>query len=176
MKVAPTGENPFGGATIVSSVFEGGKGVLTFDRDITTIGEEAFRRNSNTDGCNWWTSITLPNSVTTIGNYAFYQNFSLETINIPDRVTSIGEYAFSSCNAVQSVTIGSGVTNIASSAFYESYGIKEIICKPTTPPTLADKWVFYNVAPERVVVPAASVEAYKAAWSMFADKIVAGEF
>ena len=175
-KLVPTNPEAIN-ATIESSAYDSktGKGVITFDKDVTTIGAEAFYRTDNTTPSNWMTSITLPESVKTIGNKAFYQCFSLETINIPDSVETIGEYAFHNCNAVTSVTIGSNVKHIASGAFYTCYEIKEIVCKPTTAPTLADKWVFYNVEPERVVVPAASVDAYKAAWSEFADVIVAGE-
>ena len=178
MALEPTNPDALGGAKVVSNVWDKttGKGVITFDRDLTTIGEKAFQRVTHTTPSNWATSITLPESVETIGDYAFAQCDSLTTINIPDSVTSIGQYAFQSCDAVTSVTIGSGVTSIGSSAFYNCYEINEIICESTTAPALADKWVFNGVQPERVVVPAVSVNAYKAAWSMFADKIVAGEF
>ena len=132
-KLVPTNPEAIN-ATIESSAYDSktGKGVITFDKDVTTIGAEAFYRTNNTTPSNWMTSITLPESVKTIGNKAFYQCFSLETINIPDSVETIGEYAFNNCNAVTSVTIGSNVKHIASSAFYTCDEIKEIVCKPTT--------------------------------------------
>ena len=63
------------------------------------------------------TSITIPNSVTSIGNYAFYDCSSLSSITIPNSVTSIGNGAFEYCSLLRSVTIGNSVTSIGSSAF-----------------------------------------------------------
>lgn len=173
MALEPTNPDALGGAVVVSNVWDSktGKGVITFDRDLTTIGEKAFQRVTNTTPSNWATSITLPNSVKTIGDYAFAQCYNLTNIVIPDGVTSIGQYAFQSCNAVTTVTIGSNVTTIDSGAFYNCYEIAEIICKPTTPPTLADKWVFNGVETNsvNVFVPTAAVNDYKTAWSVFTN-------
>jgi hypothetical protein len=169
MKLEPTTPTAFN-ANIVSNVWDSktGKGVITFDAPLTAIGNEAFKRITNTTPSNWATSITLPEGLKTIGNYAFYQCFSLTEIVIPDSVTSIGESAFCSCRAATTVTIGSGVTSIGSMAFYDCWELGDFICKPTTPPTLADKYVFSSsYEPAKVIVPAASVDAYKAAnfWS-----------
>jgi uncharacterized delta-60 repeat protein len=57
-------------------------------------------------------SYTIPNTVTTIGDYAFYQCISLTSVAIPNGVTSIGDAAFSVCTSLTSVTIPSSVTNI----------------------------------------------------------------
>ena len=51
--------------TIKSHTFSEGKGIITFDADVTSIGDSAFFR------CSGLTSVTIPNSVTSIGNYAF---------------------------------------------------------------------------------------------------------
>ena len=146
-----------------------GKGVITFDAPLTVIGNNAFKYETNTTPSNWMTTISLPKSVTTIGAYAFSQCYSLTNITIPDSVISVGEYAFQSCNAVTNVTIGASVQTIASSAFYNCYEIKEVVCKSATPPTIADKYVFSGTEIAKVVVPAASLDAYKAAqyWSEF---------
>jgi hypothetical protein len=48
-------------------------------------------------GCSGLTSITIPDSVTSIGQYAFYKCVGLTSITIPDSVTSIGDYAFDGC-------------------------------------------------------------------------------
>ncbi len=64
------------------------------------------------------TSITIPDSVTGIGDYAFYDCSSLTNVTIPNRVTSIGDYAFYDCSSLMSVTIGNSVTSIGNNAFF----------------------------------------------------------
>ena len=63
------------------------------------------------------TSVTIPNSVTSIGNGAFHGCTRLTSVTIPDSVTSIGEYAFYDCTSLTSVTILNSVTSIGRNAF-----------------------------------------------------------
>lgn len=77
---------------------------------ITQVGNNAFSM------CQSVTSITLPNSLTRIGNYAFASN-GIKSISIPGSVTAIGEYAFSSCVLLTSVTLLNGVEIIGDGAF-----------------------------------------------------------
>ena len=63
------------------------------------------------------TIYNIPDSVTTIGNGAFYSCDSLTSVNIPDSVTTIGNLAFENCNNLTSVTIGNSVTTIGNYAF-----------------------------------------------------------
>ena len=72
------------------------------------------------------TSITIPNSVTSIGTAAFYNCRSLTSITIPDSVTSIGEVAFGSCMGLTSVTIPDSVTVIDSRTFEACSGLTSI--------------------------------------------------
>ena len=164
MKLEPTIPSALN-ANIVSNEWDSktGKGVITFDAPLTTIGKNAFKRETNTTPSNWMTSISLPKSVTTIGAYAFSQCYSLTNITIPDSVISVDEYAFQSCEAVTSVIIGASVQTIGSSAFYDCEILKEVTCKSAVPPEIADKWAFYGTDITKVIVPAASVDAYKAA-------------
>lgn len=75
------------------------------------IDEDAF------EGCSILTSITIPDSVTSIGIGAFYRCTGLTSITIPNSVKSIGQDAFGFCTGLTSVSIGSGVTSIGSYAF-----------------------------------------------------------
>ena len=69
------------------------------------------------DACPSLTSVTIPDSVTSIGSRAFFSS-DLTSVTIPDSVTSIGEYAFYYCDSLTSVTIGNGVISIEKDAFY----------------------------------------------------------
>ncbi|MBR4029671.1 MAG: leucine-rich repeat protein [Alistipes sp.] len=84
---------------------------LTIPDSVTTIGNYAFY------DCDCLTSVTIPDSVTTIGNYAFCDCDSLTSITIPNSVTTIGDYAFYHCNSLTSVTIPDSVTTIGWGAF-----------------------------------------------------------
>ena len=78
---------------------------------MTSIGNDAFR------DCFSLTSVTIPTGVTSIGNYAFAYCSSLTSITIPDGVTSIGDQTFNGCSSLTSVTIPDGVTSIGHYAF-----------------------------------------------------------
>ena len=108
--VGPYYTNVFG-ANITSNTYSNGKGVITFDGDVTAIGDWAFY------DCTSLTSVNIPDSVTSIGNNAFQNCYSLTSVNIPDSVTTIGDYAFYQCYSLTSVTIGNSVTEIGKSAF-----------------------------------------------------------
>ncbi|MCD8373197.1 MAG: leucine-rich repeat domain-containing protein [Clostridia bacterium] len=76
----------------------------------TEIGERAFAY------CSLLTTITLPDSITSIGDYAFDYS-GITAIAIPSGVTSIGSYTFRYCESLESVTLPEGLTNIGSYAF-----------------------------------------------------------
>ena len=63
-------------------------------------------------------SYTIPDSVTSIGNYAFYDCYNFKSITIPDSVISIGDYAFRGCTNLTGITIPNSVTSIGDYAFY----------------------------------------------------------
>ena len=59
-------------------------------------------------GCRSLTSVTIPNSVTSIGERAFWGCDGLTSVTIPNSVTSIGKYAFGNCSSLKSIIIPSG--------------------------------------------------------------------
>ena len=83
----------------------------TIPNSVTTIGNAAFW------GCKSLTSINIPNSVTTIGNWAFWACKSLISINIPNSVTTIGNQAFQKCSSLTNINIPNSVTTIEKGAF-----------------------------------------------------------
>ena len=84
---------------------------ITIPDSVTSIGMFAFI------GCSGLTSITIGNSVTSIGEGAFNSCFGLTSINIPDSVTSIGNRAFDSCLGLTSINIPDLVTSIGDGTF-----------------------------------------------------------
>jgi hypothetical protein len=70
-------------------------------------------------------SVTIPNSVTSIGSSAFYGCSGLTTITIPNSVTSIESGVFS-CSGLISITIPNSVTSIGGSAFHDCYDLASI--------------------------------------------------
>ena len=84
---------------------------LVIPNSVTSIGEFAFK------GCSGLTSVTIPNYVTSIGNYAFEGCSDLMSVTIGNSVTNIGDYAFRNCSGLTSFTIGNSVTSIGESAF-----------------------------------------------------------
>jgi hypothetical protein len=87
----------------------GKTGSYVIPNSVTTIGYYAF------SDCADLSSVTIPGSVTTIGNYAF-EYCSLTTVTIPNSVTTIGSDAFYNCDYLTTVIIGNSV--IGSYAFY----------------------------------------------------------
>ena len=98
------------GVNILSNTYADGIGVITFDGDVTEIGQEAFSWNRTL------TSITIPNTVKTIGVGAFYECSNLTNIIIPNSVATI-EYEAFRYSAITKLTIGKNVTRVDAKAF-----------------------------------------------------------
>ena len=90
------------------------------------ICEEAFRWDKLI-GCHFLKSLVIPDSVTNIGDYAFWGCKSLKSLVIPDSVSSIGESAFEDCGSLSSLVIPEGVTSIGHCAFRGCYSLSNIV-------------------------------------------------
>lgn len=89
---------------------------------VTAIGDDAFRSTSIT-------SITLPDSLRTIGAGAFTNAGNVQSITIPDSVTSIGAWAFDSMD-LRTVTIGTGITRIEEQTFSNNNRLESVVIPP----------------------------------------------
>ena len=133
----------------------------TIPNSVMSIGSYAFY------GCSGLTSVTIPNSVTSIGDWVFYYCKSLTSVTIPNSVTSIGERAFYDCSGLTSVTIGSGVTSIGSRAF-DGVDIPTVISLIENPfkiigKTSDDRTFTQNTFNNATLyVPKGAIEKYKA--------------
>ena len=97
------------------------KETIVIPNSVTSIGNRAFW------GCDSLQSIVIPDSVTSIGNSAFSICDSLQSIVIPDSVTVIGKEAFSWCQSLQSIVIPDSVASIGDEVFDECTSLQTIV-------------------------------------------------
>ena len=100
---------------------------VTIPNTVTAIGDSAFQE------CRNLASVTIPNSVTSIGQYAFCNCFALASVTIPNSVTSIGQNAFCNCFALTSVTIPASVTSMGDGAFWGCSSLKSVTVSEGVP-------------------------------------------
>ena len=93
---------------------------VTIPNSVTTIGALAFAN------CTSLTTVILPNSLTTIEKSVFFKCISLTSVLIPNGITAIGSSAFYSCVSLPSITIPNSVTSIGSGAFYYCTSLKTV--------------------------------------------------
>ena len=102
-------------ANIPSSVeFEGNQ------YPVIKINDRVFSGNTNL------TTVTLPESLTTLGGEAFRGCQSLKIVKIPSKVTAIPDHCFEGCSSLESVTIPDGVTTIGTDAFYKCKNLESV--------------------------------------------------
>ena len=93
---------------------------------VTSIGAYAF------SSCTNLMSVTIGNSVTSIRYAAFSGCSSLKSVTISDSVTSIGEMAFEDCSGLKSMIIPNNVMSIGWATFWSCYSLKSIVFKGKT--------------------------------------------
>ena len=164
--VTEIGFNPFGSCSGLESIIVEAGNTKYDSRDNCNA---IIETSSNTliTGCK---NTIIPNSVTSIGEYAFSLCTGLTSITIPNSVTSIGERAFSYCYGLTSITIPNSVTEIGEGAFFYCSGLTSVTCYAESVPT-TDEYAFWNspISSATLYVPAKSLAAYAATspWNGF---------
>lgn len=169
--VTSIGGDAFYGCTGLTSVFF--TGTITQWCGISFAGRMSnptwFSHNLSVGGAPI-TALVIPEGVTNIGQYAFYNCSTITSVTIPNSVTSIGSYAFHNCSGLTSVTIPNSVTIIGDHAFYGS-GLTSIECMALEPPTIERYTAFYGFTNIPVWVPCGKMAEYQTAqyWNDFAN-------
>ena len=90
---------------------------VTIPQSVTSIGDYAFSH------CEKMDSLTINDATTSIGSWAFDECYKLTTLSLGKNITTIGDYAFWDCHTLDNVTIPDSVTSIGKSAFYRCYAL-----------------------------------------------------
>ena len=144
--------------TMCTAIIERGDAQVTKLPDaVTKIGSYAFYNYTKL------TSISLPNSITSIGDYAFYGCTNLVSISLPNSITSIGRSAFYGCTKLALTSLPSSITSIGDHAFSQCLGLTELTFKST--PTTIDSRVFSSCTNLKTInVPWAEGAVKNAPW------------
>lgn len=165
-------------------------------KSITTISADAFYYSRGL------VRVYIPKTITSIGNYAFCYCYSLQEIEFEDstKITSVGSSAFvqccswvngasqfepntttlnttyRNCHCLPEVIIPATVTTLSGYVFGSMYGIKKMMCLPTTVPSANSN--AFNDLPSSftIIVPKGYLSTYQNAsyWSSLASKMVEG--
>ena len=125
---------------------------ITIPSSVTSLGDDCF------GGCTSLKSITIPSSVTTLGQQCFSDCYGLTSITIPSSVTYLGDDCFSNCIGLTSVTIPSSVTYLGHNCFADCSNLESIYFIGRKPARIIS-----NAIPKACIiyVPAEYLQDYK---------------
>ena len=102
-------------------------------------------------GCGGLISVTIPSSVTAIGNYAFYQCTGLEDVIFANGLQTIGKYAFQECHSLDSINLPNGLTTIGNGAFRFCSNLSHVIF-PSSLTTIGES-AFIQCPCKNIIIP-----------------------
>ncbi|MDE6597686.1 MAG: leucine-rich repeat domain-containing protein [Clostridia bacterium] len=117
---------------------------VTIPDSVITIGEDAF------SGSPKLKNVTIGSGVKEIAKFAFGGCTALESITIPDNVTTIGESAFEQCHNLKNVSLGKGITAISGYTFKSCENLKNIVLPDTV--EIIDDWAFCLSGIENITI------------------------
>ena len=139
------------GLTVTITNYTGSGGDVSIpstieDYPVTMVEALAF------DFCAQLTSVTIPDSVTSIGNGAFYNCTNLTSVTIPNSISMIEGATFASCPLLINITIPNSVTSIGNGAFYACFSLTNIDI-PNSVTTIEDSAFAYCTGLTNMVIP-----------------------
>jgi len=149
LTVTDLGENSFSTDDLYSPLYEIHLNKIhsvTIPQSVTSIGEDAF---TNCRGLN---SLTIDDAAISIGSWAFAQCYSLSSLSLGKKITTIGDHAFDDCRALTSVTIPQSVTSIGQKAFNSCISLTTLSLGENIK-TIGDSAFYYCIDLESVTIP-----------------------
>lgn len=162
-------------STLTNVTIEGSVEINGLPYNVTKICSAAFNKDYWNKSNNNLLEVTLPNTITVIQSYAFRNCTALESVTLSNSLSEIGEHAFYGTD-ILSMELPASITNIDYNAF--SYKTIRLTCNATTPPTLGNDYNgnTYTLGNISVVyVPVGCRSAYTTVWPWSSKSIIDGQ-